>query len=43
MLIDLIILFLLAGVPYYLIFEKNNILGKEKIFYLSATPTTLKT
>lgn len=36
MLIDLILLFLLAGVPYYLIFEKNNILGKEKIFYLSA-------
>ena len=36
MLIDLILLFLLAGVPYYLIFEKNNILSKEKIFYLSA-------
>jgi hypothetical protein len=36
MLMELILLFLLAGVPYYLFFEKTNILGKEKIFYLSA-------
>ena len=36
MLMDLILLFLFAGVPYYLFFEKTNILGKEKIFYLSA-------
>lgn len=33
---ELILLFLFAGVPYYLLFEKTNILGKEKIFYLSA-------
>ena len=33
---DFILLFLFAGVPYYLLFEKTNILGKEKIFYLSA-------
>ncbi|CAA6811790.1 MAG: Unknown protein [uncultured Sulfurovum sp.] len=33
---DFILLFLFAGVPYYLLFEKKNILGKEKIFYLSA-------
>lgn len=33
---EFILLFLLAGVPYYLLFEKTNILGKEKIFYLSA-------
>lgn len=32
---DFILLFLFAGVPYYLLFEKTNILGKEKIFYLS--------
>jgi len=36
MLMDFILLFLFAGVPYYLLFEKTNILGKEKIFYLSA-------
>ncbi|MEA1880115.1 MAG: hypothetical protein U9N11_05690, partial [Campylobacterota bacterium] len=33
---DFILLFLFAGVPYYLLFEKTHILGKEKIFYLSA-------
>lgn len=33
---DFILLFLFAGVPYYLLFEKTNLLGKEKIFYLSA-------
>jgi len=32
---DFILLFLFAGVPYYLLFEKTNILGKEKIFYFS--------
>ena len=36
MLIDLILLLLFAGIPYYLFFEKTNILGKEKIFYLSS-------
>jgi len=36
MLIEFILLFLFAGVPYYLLFEKTTILGKEKIFYLSA-------
>ena len=36
MLMDLILLFLIAGVPYYLFFEKTGTLGKEKIFYLSA-------
>lgn len=36
MLMEFILLFLLAGIPYYLFFEKTNILGKEKIFYLSA-------
>jgi len=36
MLMDFILLFLFAGVPYYLVFEKTNILGKEKIFYLSS-------
>lgn len=36
MLMDLILLLLFAGVPYYLFFEKTNILTKEKIFYLSA-------
>ena len=36
MLMDLILLFLFAGVPYYLFFEKTGTLGKEKIFYLSA-------
>jgi len=36
MLIDFILLFLFAGVPYYVFFEKTRILGKEKIFYLSA-------
>ena len=34
--IDFILLFLFAGVPYYVFFEKTRILGKEKIFYLSA-------
>ena len=36
MLIDLILLLLFAGIPYYLFFEKTNILVKEKIFYLSS-------
>ena len=36
MFMDFILLFLFAGAPYYLLFEKTNILGKEKIFYLSA-------
>ena len=36
MLIDFILLFLFAGVPYYIFFEKTNTLGKEKIFILSA-------
>ena len=36
MLIDSILLLLFAGIPYYLFFEKTNILGKEKIFYLSS-------
>ena len=36
MLTDLILLLLFAGIPYYLFFEKTNILGKEKIFYLSS-------
>lgn len=36
MLMDLILLLLFAGVPYYLFFEKTGALGKEKIFYLSA-------
>lgn len=36
MLMEIILLFLLAGIPYYIIFEKTNILGKEKVFYLSA-------
>ena len=36
MLIDFILLFLFAGVPYYVFFEKSKILGKEKIFLLSA-------
>ncbi|MBT8349262.1 MAG: hypothetical protein HKP62_07455, partial [Sulfurovum sp.] len=36
MLIDLILLLLFAGIPYYLFFEKTNLLGKEKIFYLSS-------
>jgi hypothetical protein len=35
MLMEFTLLFLLAGVPYYVLFEKTNILGKEKIFYLS--------
>jgi len=37
MLIDFILLFLLAGLPYYIVLEKNNVLGKEKIFFLSTT------
>jgi hypothetical protein len=36
MLVDLILLFLFAGVPYYVFFEKTKILGKEKIFIFSA-------
>ncbi|MEA2048805.1 MAG: hypothetical protein U9O64_10225 [Campylobacterota bacterium] len=36
MLVDIILLFLFAGVPYYLFFEKTKIIGKEKIFLLSA-------
>ena len=36
MLIDFILLFLFAGVPYYVYFEKTKSLGKEKIFLLSA-------
>jgi hypothetical protein len=36
MLIDFILLFLFAGLPYYLFFEKTKILGKEQIFFLSA-------
>lgn len=36
MLMDLVLLFLFAGVPYYLFFEKTGTLGKEKIFYLSS-------
>ena len=36
MLIDIILLFLSAGVPYYLFFEKTKLLQKDKIFILSA-------
>ncbi len=36
MLINFILLLLFAGIPYYLFFEKTNILDKEKIFYLSS-------
>lgn len=36
MFMDFILLFLFAGIPYYVFFEKTNMLGKEKIFYLSA-------
>ena len=36
MLIDVILLFLSAGVPYYLFFEKTKLLQKDKIFILSA-------
>lgn len=36
MLIDFILLFLFAGVPYYIFFEKTKILGKETIFIFSA-------
>jgi len=36
MLVDLILLFLFAGVPYYVFFEKTKLLGKEKIFLISA-------
>ena len=36
MLIDFILLFLFAGVPYYLFFEKTQVLGKKSIFILSA-------
>ena len=34
--VDLLLLFLFAGVPYYLLFEKTNILGKKAIFLLTA-------
>ncbi|MDX1295205.1 MAG: hypothetical protein R3302_02995 [Sulfurimonadaceae bacterium] len=34
--VELILLFLFAGIPYYLLFEKTNIVGKDKIFLLSA-------
>jgi len=37
MLIHFILLFLFAGVPYYVYFEKTNKLGKEKIFFLSTS------
>lgn len=37
MLVDLLLLFLFAGVPYYLFIEKTNILGKKSIFLLSAS------
>ena len=36
MLIDFILLFLFAGVPYYVYFEKTKQLQYEKIFFLSA-------
>lgn len=36
MIIDIILLFLLAGVPYYIFFEKTKILRREKLFFLSA-------
>ena len=36
MLVDFILLFLFAGIPYYVFFEKTKIIGKEKIFLLSA-------
>lgn len=36
MLVDFILLFLFAGIPYYVFFEKTKIVGKEKIFILSA-------
>ena len=35
MFIDLILLFLFAGVPYYLVFEQKGILSKDKIFIVS--------
>jgi hypothetical protein len=36
MLLDTVLLFLLAGVPYYVFFEQTKILGKERLFFLSA-------
>lgn len=36
MLLESVLLFLLAGVPYYVFFEKTSLLGKEKIFFLSS-------
>ncbi len=36
MLIDFILLFLFAGVPYYLVFEKIPVMRKDKIFPLAA-------
>lgn len=37
MILDFILLVLFAGMPYYLLFEKNTFLTKEKLFPLSAT------
>jgi hypothetical protein len=34
--IELILLFLFAGIPYYLIFEKTKLMGSSKVFLLSA-------
>ena len=36
MLVDLILLFLFAGVPYYVFLEKTKLVGKEKIFLISS-------
>ena len=36
MFIDFILLFLFAGVPYYVFFEKTKMIGKEKIFLISS-------
>lgn len=36
MLVDIILLFLFAGIPYYLFLEKTQLIGKEKIFLLSS-------
>lgn len=35
MLVDFILLFLFAGIPYYVFLEKTKTVGKEKIFILS--------
>ena len=34
---DMLLLFLFAGIPYYMLFEKTGILGKKSIFLLTAT------